>query len=206
MEGSRAASRLTGRVVIATHNAGKLREMNDLLAPYGVEAVSAGQLGLPEPVENGTMFSDNAGIKARAAASATGLPAIADDSGICVAALDGAPGLFTADWAGHPRDYARGMERIRHELTRRSIEPTGVAAHFVSCIVVAWPDGRECVFEGRVHGTLAFPPRGTNGFGFDPCFVPQGETLTFGEMDAAAKKRHSHRARSVKAMIGALLA
>lgn len=206
MEGSKAATRLSGRVVIATHNAGKLREMNDLLAPYGVEAVSAGQLGLPEPVENGTMFSDNAGIKARAAARATGLPAIADDSGICVAALDGAPGLFTADWAGHPRDYGRGMERIRHELARRGVDPSGAAAHFVSSIVVAWPDGRECVFEGRVHGTLAFPVRGASGFGFDPCFVPEGESRTFGEMPAADKKQHSHRARSVKAMISALLA
>lgn len=199
------ARRLTGRVVIATHNAGKLREMNELLAPYGVEAVSAGQLGLPEPVENGTMFSENAGIKARAAAKATGLPSIADDSGICVDAIDGAPGIFTADWCGSPRDYAHGMERIRLELTRRDVTPTGAAAHFVSCIVVAWPDGREDVFEGRVFGTLAYPPRGVNGFGYDPVFVPEGETQTFGEMTAPEKKQHSHRARAVARMIAALL-
>lgn len=197
--------RLEGRVVIATHNAGKLKEMNDLLAPYGIEAVSAGMLGLPEPVENGTMFSENAGIKARAAATATGLPAISDDSGLCVDALDGAPGIFTADWAGTPRDYYAGMERVRTELTRRGHEPTGEKAHFVSCIVVAFPDGAEQVFEGRAHGTLAFPPRGEHGFGYDPIFVPAGETRTFGELLPAEKKTYSHRSQAVARMIKALL-
>lgn len=197
--------RLSGRVVLATHNAGKLREMQALLAPHAVEVVSAGQLGLPEPAETGTMFSENAGIKARAAAVAAGLPAIADDSGLCVDALDGAPGLFTADWCGTPRDYARGMERLRYELARRGHEPTGARAHFVSCIVVAWPDGAEEVFEGRIHGALAFPPRGTEGFGYDPCFVPEGSVRTFGELSAMEKKACSHRARATGAMIAALL-
>lgn len=198
--------RLSGRVVIATHNAGKLREMHDLLAPYGVEAVSAGALGLPEPVENGTMFSENAAIKARAAAAATRLPAIADDSGICVDALDGAPGIFTADWCGTPRDYQTGMNRVRDELIRRNEPATGARAHFVSCIVVAWPDGHEDVFEGRVFGSLAFPPRGGNGFGYDPCFVPDGESQTFGEMTPEGKKRHSHRARAVEKLVRTLFA
>ncbi|MCA0423912.1 MAG: RdgB/HAM1 family non-canonical purine NTP pyrophosphatase [Proteobacteria bacterium] len=198
-------SRLAGRVVIATHNAGKLREMNDLLGPFGIEAVSASQLGLPEPVEDGTMFSENAGIKARAAARATGLPAIADDSGLSVDALDGAPGIFTADWCGTPRSYPAGMARVEAELLRRDVVPTGAKAHFVSCIVVAWPDGREDVFEGRIFGTLAFPPRGQNGFGYDPCFIPEGEDRTFGEMTAEEKKRHSHRARAVSRLVERLL-
>lgn len=200
-----AGRRLSGRVVIATHNAGKLKEMIALLAPYGIEVVSAGQLGLPEPAETGTMFSENAGIKARTAAQATGLAAIADDSGICVDALDGAPGIFTADWAGAPRDYYRGMARIEAELTRRGHSPTGQAAHFVSSIVVAWPDGSEAVFEGRVFGTLAFPPRGGNGFGYDPIFVAKGEIGTFGELTPVEKQRHSHRSRAMAAMVAALL-
>lgn len=199
------SARLAGRIVLATHNAGKLREMQALLAPYAIKVLSAGELGLPEPAETGTMFSENAGIKAQAAAKATGLPAIADDSGLCVAALDGAPGLFTADWCGTPRDYAAGMERLRHELARRGNQPDGAKAHFVSSIVVAWPDGQERVFEGRVHGTLTFPPRGANGFGYDPCFVPAGESRTFGEMSADEKKLHSHRARAIEAMLQALL-
>lgn len=201
-----SARRLSGKVMLATHNAGKLKEMQALLAPYDVTVVSAGELGLPEPAETGTMFSENASIKARASAKATGLPAIADDSGLCVTALDGAPGLFTADWCGTPRNYAAGMERLRFELARRGHEPDGAKAHFVSSIVVAWPDGQEDVFEGRVHGTLAFPPRGANGFGYDPCFVPEGEVRTFGEMSADEKKQHSHRARALGAMIKVLLA
>lgn len=206
MASARTSRRLAGRVVIATHNAGKLKEMIDLTAPYGLEVVSAGQLGLAEPAETGTMFSENAGIKARAAALATGLVAIADDSGICVDALDGAPGIFTADWAGEPRDYNRGMMRIGEELSRRGLTPTGARAHFISSVVVAWPDGCEAVFEGRVFGTLAFPPRGSHGFGYDPIFVVEGETRTFGELLPAEKKRHSHRSRAFAAMIAALLA
>jgi XTP/dITP diphosphohydrolase len=196
--------RLAGKVVLATHNAGKLKEMIDLLAPFGVEVVSSGQLGLAEPEENGTMFSENASIKAQAAARATGLPAIADDSGLCVDALDGAPGLFTADWAGSPRDFNRAMTRLEHELERRGHAASGAKAHFVSAIVVAWPDGREEVFEGRVFGALSYPPRGPEGFGYDPVFVPEGETASFGEMSMAEKKKHSHRARAIKAMTAAL--
>lgn len=200
-----AAGGLSGRVVIATHNAGKLREMQALLAPHSVQAVSAGELGLSEPDETGTMFAENAAIKAHAATASTALPAIGDDSGLCVDALDGAPGLFTADWCGNPRDYAAGMERIRFELSRRGHQPNGAKAHFVSSVVVTFPDGSEQVFEGRVHGTLVFPPRGTNGFGYDPCFVPDGHARTFGEMSDAEKKALSHRARAMVALTGALL-
>lgn len=178
---------LGDRMVIATHNAGKLREMTELLAPYGLATVSAGDLGLPVPAETGMMFAENAAIKAQAAAKAAQLPALADDSGLCVEALDGAPGIFTADWAGPDRNYAGAFARLAHELTIRGIEAHGAAAHFVSALVVAWPDGRSVVAEGRVHGTLTFPPRGTAGFGYDPIFLPAGETRGFGEMTAEEK-------------------
>ncbi|MGL5445870.1 MAG: non-canonical purine NTP pyrophosphatase [Rhabdaerophilum sp.] len=177
-----SARALTGRVVIGTHNAGKLAEMCDLLAPYGLELVSAGELGLPEPEEDGMMFAENAAIKALAAAQATGLPAIADDSGLAIEALDGAPGLFTADWAGHPRDWIRAMSRVKHELEIRDVAMIGAQAHFVSALVVAWPDGETLLAEGRCHGTLTWPPRGDAGFGYDPVFVPCGETRTFSEL------------------------
>lgn len=173
---------LAGRIVIATHNAGKLAEMTALLAPYGLECVSAGALGLPEPVENGMMFAENAAIKAHAAAKATGLPALADDSGLAVDELDGAPGLFTADWAGDPRDWQVAMARVKRELEIRDIEPQGAKARFVSSLVLAWPDGETLLAEGRVAGTLTFPPRGKAGFGYDPVFVPEGETRTFAEL------------------------
>ncbi len=151
---------LTGRVVIATHNAGKLAEMRDLLEPYGLELVSAGELGLPEPKEDGMMFAENAAIKAHAAAKASGLPAIADDSGLAVDALDGAPGLFTADWAGHPRDWMHAMSRVKAELDARDVEMVGAPARFVSALVVAWPDGETLLAEGRCYGHLTWPPRG----------------------------------------------
>jgi XTP/dITP diphosphohydrolase len=201
-------------VVIATHNAGKLKEMGDLLAPYGLETVSAGSLGLPEPVENGMMFAENAAIKALAAARAANLVAIADDSGLAVDALDGAPGIFTADWAGEPRDWMRAMMRVKHELEARDVVPVGAAAHFVSALVVAWPDGETLIAEGRVHGTLAYPPRGEAGFGYDPVFVPQGETRTFAEL--TREEKHgirrvdgrmtglSHRARAFIRLIDKL--
>lgn len=204
--------RLTGRVVIATHNPGKLAEMRDLLAPFGVEAVSAGELGLPEPDETGTMFSENAAIKARAAADATGLPAFADDSGLCVDALDGAPGIFSARWAGPGKDFSRAMARISSELDLRGAETR--RAHFVSALVLAWPDGHTELFEGRVFGDLV-EPRGTAGFGYDPLFRPDGHARTFGEMSAAEKhgidrltgSGLSHRARAFvllsKACLGA---
>ncbi|MBV9078265.1 MAG: RdgB/HAM1 family non-canonical purine NTP pyrophosphatase [Methylobacteriaceae bacterium] len=196
--------RLTGRVVIATHNPGKLREMRELLAPFGVEAVSAGELGLPEPDETGTTYAENAAIKAHAAARASGLPALADDSGVAVAALDGAPGLFSARWAGPGKDFAAAMARIERELARRG--STDRRAHFVSALVLAWPDGGEDLFEGRVFGTLVHPPRGTLGFGYDPMFQPDGYQATFGEMTSSEKhgidwassdpQPLSHRARA----------
>jgi XTP/dITP diphosphohydrolase len=198
------ARRLTGRVVIATHNAGKLAEMRELLAPFGIEAVSAGELGLPEPDETGTMFAENAAIKAHAAAKASGLPAFADDSGLCVAALDGAPGLFSARWAGKPADFPAAMARIEQELERRGGGDR--RAHFVSALVVAWPDGHDELFEGRIQGTLVWPPRGDKGFGYDPMFQPEGQTRTFGELSSDEKhgidwsapdpQPLSHRARA----------
>jgi XTP/dITP diphosphohydrolase len=178
---------LSGRIVIATHNAGKLSEMTELLGPYGLECVSARALGLAEPVENGTLYAENAAIKALSAARTTGLPALADDSGLAVDALDGAPGLFTADWAGQPRDFEAAMARVRHELEIRDVEPQGARAHFVSALVLAWPDGETLIAEGRIFGALTFPPRGTAGFGYDPIFLPEGETRTFGEMTALEK-------------------
>lgn len=182
-----SARHLAGKVVIATHNAGKLAEMRDLLAPYGLGLVSAGELGLPEPAEDGMMFSENAAIKALAAARASNLPAIADDSGLAVDALDGAPGLFTADWAGSPRDWMRAMARVKHELEIRDVAMIGAKAHFVSALVVAWPDGETLLAEGRCHGTLTWPPRGDAGFGYDPVFVPEGDTRTFSELTREEK-------------------
>ena len=185
--------RLTGgRLVLATHNAGKLREVAELLAPWGFEVVSAGALGLPEPAEMEDSFLGNARIKALAAAHASGLPALADDSGFSVAALDGAPGVRTADWAETPtgRDYAMAMGKVeklaRHAADRR--------AWFSCALVVAWPDGHTEGFLGEAHGSWVWPPRGANGFGYDPMFVPTGGTETFGEMAPAAKHAISHRA------------
>lgn len=192
---------LSGKVVIATHNAGKLVEMRELLAPFGIEAVSAGELGLPEPDETGTMFSENAAIKAHAAAKASGLPAFADDSGLCVDALDGAPGLFSARWAGPAKDFSGAMARIADELDRRGA--TNRRAHFVSALVLAWPDGHTELFEGRVFGDLV-APRGQLGFGYDPMFRPEGMDRTFGEISSEEKhgvdwqsgNALSHRARA----------
>ena len=203
--------RLTGKVVIATHNAGKLVEMRELLAPFGVEAVSAGELGLPEPEETGTMFAENAGIKAKAAAEATGLPAFADDSGLCVDALDGAPGIFSARWAGPGKDFAGAMARIFAELDRRGAASR--RAHFVSALVLAWPDGHMELFEGRVFGELV-SARGSAGFGYDPIFRPDGHDRTFGEMTADEKHGVdwqkgaglSHRARAFVDLSRACLA
>ena len=205
---------LTGKVIIATHNPGKLREMRELLAPFGIEAVSAGELGLPEPDETGTMFSENAAIKAHAAAGAAGLPAFADDSGLCVDALDGAPGLFSARWAGKTKDFRAAMERVERELQRRGgTRPAERRAHFVSALVLAWPDRHEELFEGRVHGALVWPPRGEKGFGYDPMFQPDGHALTFGEMPAEEKhgidwgagQALSHRARAFLTLAAACL-
>ena len=201
---------LSGRVVIATHNAGKLVEMRELLAPFGVEAVSAGELGLAEPDETGTMFSENAAIKAVAAANAAGLPAFADDSGLCVDALDGAPGLFSARWAGRSKDFSGAMARIFAELDLRGARDR--RAHFVSALVLAWPDGHTELFEGRVFGDLV-EPRGTAGFGYDPMFRPDGFDRTFGEISSEEKhgvdwqtgNALSHRARAFVKLAAACL-
>jgi XTP/dITP diphosphohydrolase len=193
--------RIAGRLVIATHNPGKLRELRDLLAPHGIEAVSAGELGLAEPDETGKTFRDNARIKAQAAAAAAKLPAFADDSGLVVEALDGAPGIHSARWAGPDKDFAGAMQKIETMLRERNASDR--RAHFVSALCVAWPDGHVEEFEGRVDGTLVWPPRGNQGFGYDPIFLPDGHARTFGEMNADEKhglprkgKGLSHRARA----------
>ncbi len=208
--------KLEGRLVIATHNAGKLWEMRELLAPYGLDAVSAGDLGLPEPEETGGSFTTNAALKALGAAQAAGLPALADDSGLCVDALGGAPGIYSARWAeAEPtglRDFAAAMEKVETALQMAAAKPP-FAAHFVSVIALAWPDGTVETFEGRVCGTLVFPPRGTLGFGYDPIFLPEGLTRTFGEMMAGEKQAIpadgspalSHRARAFQAFARAYL-
>ncbi len=196
--------RLEGRVVIATHNPGKLREMRELLAPYGVDATSAGELGLPEPDETGASFIENARIKAVAAAQAAKLPAISDDSGLAVNALGGEPGIHSARLAGPDKDFLRAMHTIEERLaTLGASKPEERRAAFVSALVVAWPDGHEEACEGRVEGTLVWPPRGTAGFGYDPMFLPDGHTKTFGEMSADEKHGLppigtglSHRARA----------
>lgn len=180
--------RITGRLVIATHNPGKLAEMRELLAPHGVAAVSAGELNLPEPEETGTTFRANARIKATAAATAAGLPAFADDSGLAVDALDGQPGIHSARWAGPTKDFAAAMARIERLLQERGArEAAQRTAHFVSALCVAWPDGHLEEVEARVDGTLVWPPRGTAGFGYDPMFLPDGHTRTFGEMTSVEK-------------------
>lgn len=205
-----------GRLVVATHNPGKLDEMRALLAPFGVEAVSAGELDLPEPEETGTIYAENASIKALSAAQASGLPALADDSGLAVEALDGAPGLFSARWAGPAKDFGAAMARVERELSRRgATAPERRRAHFVSALVLAWPDRHEELFEGRVHGTLVWPPRGTGGFGYDPMFLPDGEARTFGEISPEEKhgiewgvpepQALSHRARAFLALARACL-
>jgi XTP/dITP diphosphohydrolase len=195
---------LTGKVVIATHNPGKLAEMRELLAPYGIEAVSAGELGLGEPDETGSSFSTNARIKAVAAAKAAQLPAFADDSGLVVDALDGAPGIFSARWAGPTKDFNAAMAQIERLLQERgATTPDKRGAHFVSALCVAWPDDHLEEVEARADGTLVWPPRGTAGFGYDPMFMPEGFARTFGEMTSVEKHGLpplglglSHRARA----------
>jgi len=195
---------ITGQLVIATHNPGKLAEMRELLAPYGIAAISAGELGLGEPEETGTTFLANARIKAVAAAQATRLPAFADDSGLVVDALDGAPGLLSARWAGPAKDFNAAMARIERLLQERSATtPDKRKAHFVSALSVAWPDDHLEEVEARADGTLVWPPRGTAGFGYDPMFMPDGFDRTFGEMTGIEKHGLpplglglSHRARA----------
>jgi XTP/dITP diphosphohydrolase len=209
-----AHRRLAGRLVIATHNPGKLKEMRELLMPYGIEAVSAGELGLAEPAESGTSFKENARIKASAAATAAGLPAFADDSGLTVDALDGDPGIYSARWAGPEKDFRRAMQAVEDKLRERGARERGQRkAHFVSALCLAWPDGHVEEFEGTVDGTLVWPPRGEQGFGYDPMFLPSGHTRTFGEMTNVEKhglpprgKGLSHRARAFLKLAEACLA
>jgi XTP/dITP diphosphohydrolase len=202
------------RLVIATHNPGKLAEMRELLAPYGIDAISAGELDLQEPDETGMSFGDNARIKAQVAAQATGLPAFADDSGLVVDALDGAPGIHSARWAGPEKNFRRAMETIEVKLYEHGAKaPEKRKAHFVSALCVAWPDGHVEDFEARVAGTLVWPPRGIKGFGYDPMFLPDGHARTFGEMSSDEKhglpprgKGLSHRARAFMKLAEACLA
>jgi XTP/dITP diphosphohydrolase len=204
---------IAGRLVVATHNPGKLREMRELLAPYGVEAIAAGDLGLGEPEETGTGFRENAHIKAAAAANATQLPAFADDSGLVVDALGGAPGIHSARWAGADKDFARAMGEIDDRLRGRgATAPADRTAHFISALCVAWPDGHAEEFEGRIDGVLVWPPRGEEGFGYDPMFLPAGHDRTFGEMTSEEKhglppggRGLSHRARAFRKLAEACL-
>jgi XTP/dITP diphosphohydrolase len=197
------------KLVVATHNEGKVREINDLLGPFGLSAQSARELGLPEPEETGTTFEENAYTKALAAAQATGLPALSDDSGLCVDALDGSPGVYTADWAQKPdggRDFAMAMEKVELALEAKgAFSARERTARFVAVLCLAWPDGHAEYFRGEVEGTLVWPPRGTSGFGYDPVFLPDGFSQTFGEMEASQKHGWeagrgdlglSHRARA----------
>ena len=208
-----------GKLVIASHNPGKVREIRDLLGPYGVDVASAADLDLPEPEEIGNSFADNAQLKARAAADLSGFPSLADDSGLCVDALDGAPGIYSARWAevafavppeAEPgeaqveRDFGLAMQRVEDELLARGPEPARTA-HFVCALAVCWPEDGQCeIFEGRVDGTLVWPPRGTRGFGYDPMFQPIGHKQTFGEMDPAQKHAMSHRADAFRKLVAAL--
>ena len=197
------------RLVIATHNAGKLREMGELLAPYGIDTVSAGDLGLPEPEETGTTFVANALIKAEAAAAAAKLPALADDSGLCVDGLGGDPGIYSARWAGPSKDFDAAMARIAALLDDKGIAPGERRAHFVAALALVWPDGARETVEGKVFGRIV-PPRGSLGFGYDPLFLPDGHDRTFGEM--ASDEKHgipadgstalSHRARAFQKLAG----
>jgi XTP/dITP diphosphohydrolase len=194
-----------GKLVIASHNEGKVREIAELLAPFGIEPVSAAELDLPEPDETATTFVDNATLKARLAADLSGLPALADDSGLCVEALDGRPGIFSARWAGEDRDFGIAMERVHEELLAKEPE-AGRDAHFVCALAVCWPEDGQCeIFEGRVDGLLVWPPRGERGFGYDPMFEPIGHSETFGEMDPEAKHSMSHRADAFRKLVAALV-
>ncbi len=198
-------------LVIATHNAGKLAEFRGLFEPFDLELTSAGELGLPEPEETGTTFIENARIKAHAAASASGMLALADDSGLCVDALNGDPGVYTADWAGVPRDFGRAMRRVEDALqAKNATSPADRRASFNATLCLAHPDGDDMIFEGTVGGTLLWPPRGDLGFGYDPVFMPDGYDITFGQMPAEMKHSWSrgqtglsHRARAFAALVAA---
>ena len=201
---------LPGKLVIASHNAGKVREIRALLEPFGIEPVSAGDLGLPEPEETGTTFAENALLKAHASAQGSGLPALADDSGLCVTALNGAPGVYTADWAERQayegpagRDWYMAMGKVEGKMAELgpAVDRSG---YFICTLALAWPDGHAEVFEGRVQGTLTWPPRGTLGFGYDPVFVPLGREQSFAELDPIEKHAMSHRADAFAKLVKAV--
>lgn len=185
------------KLVLASHNPGKVAEIDELLAPLGIEVISAADLGLDEPVEDGPSFIANAEIKARAAAKASGLPALADDSGLSVNALGGDPGIYSARWAGPERDFHAAMALVQEKLG----QTPNRRAYFISVLALAWPDGHTECFEGRVHGEMIWPPRGDDGFGYDPMFLPDGYTQTFGEMAYDEKQRISHRAVAFQKLI-----
>jgi len=187
------------RLVLASHNPGKLREIEDLLHPFGIDVVSAGALGLPEPIEDAPDFTGNARIKALAAARGSGLPALSDDSGFCVAALGGAPGVFSARWAGPSKDFGPAMARVNRELG----DTADRRAWFIAALCLGWPDGHTETFMGRVDGTVVWPPRGDRGFGYDPIFLPSGSRQTFGEIDPERKHAVSHRARAFAQLVSA---
>jgi XTP/dITP diphosphohydrolase len=195
-----------GPLIIASHNQGKVREIAELLGPYGIEPMSAATLGLPEPEETETTFIGNARLKSLAAARATGMVALSDDSGLCVDVLNGDPGLYSARWAGPTKDFSIAMQRVHDELEAKKA-PHPRRAHFVCALSVAWPDGGGYTedFEGKVFGTLVWPPRGDNGFGYDPMFMPDGYTVTNGELDPAVKHRISHRAVAFQLLVDACL-
>jgi XTP/dITP diphosphohydrolase len=202
---------MPGKLVIASHNKGKLHEITDLLEPFGIEPVSAAALGLPEPAETEDNFAGNALIKARASAFGSGIVALADDSGLMVDALGGAPGVYTADWAerqiyegGPGRDWYMAMGKVEGKLAELGVNASR-SAQFVSTLAIVWPDGEEALFDGKVYGTLVWPPRGTRGFGYDPVFQPLGYDVTFGEMEPAAKHAMSHRANAFAKLVAALL-
>jgi XTP/dITP diphosphohydrolase len=190
------------KLVLATHNDGKVREIKELLAAFKIDVVSAGSLGLPEPDETGTTFRANAELKAFAAAKAAALPALADDSGLCIDALGGAPGIYSARWAGPTKDFAVAMKKVEHEVDTKLDR----RAHFVCALSLAWPDGHVETFEGVLDGELTFPPRGTRGFGYDPIFIPDGYDITFGEMEPQQKHDMSHRAKAFAQLVAACFA
>ena len=194
------------RIVVASHNPGKLREIDDLVRPFGLDAVSAGSLGVSEPEETEATFAGNARLKALHSARSTGLPALSDDSGLEVEALGGAPGIYSARWAGTDKNFSRAMAEVEHQLRALGARsPDRRRANFTAALCLALPDGSSEVFEGRVYGSLVWPPRGTRGFGYDPMFLPDGHSETFGEMEPAAKHAISHRARAFARFVAACL-
>lgn len=187
-------------LVIASHNQGKIREIGELLAPFAVKVI-AGNPDLPEPVEDADSFLGNAAIKSKFFSSAMQLPALSDDSGLVVPALGGAPGIYSARWAGPGKDFKMAMQKVKEELVAKGVNPEGQPAHFVCALSLCWPDGHSEAFEGKVHGMLTFPPRGEKGFGYDAIFIPDGHTITFAEMEPAKKHEMSHRANAFRQLV-----